>query len=771
MAIAYPARVSGAEFASVGLLVRQLEEKAAKLRELAKPLTARLLLAPVRRVTQEPATWHGDIKNVFEGWLDVFDNWMGNSLGQPLVDLATRLEHHIGELNDLARYARMGMCPAPPVPMQPMRSEPGGLPRFELQLPRPSREPISMTPDAMRTLAKALSGAHDAVKSHERQLLAALAPAVVPTAEPGIALGPASAHLPPDAAEAVGQPKWYLAVAVELDRASVDILNRATKWEHAARASDGIAGAPALAGLSSALDSLKARAVQRAATGHSSPFASPPVAGLSAPPTLRDQRRKAESDAKRVLEKLRSGLFKVQDRKGAEKILRRAAKAGAASPEYAAAFLRKLGPKGLRKLLDEGMDPCLVSEVVARASTAGVEVKILKDALGKNRFDKPQRAAQLAGCNCPEGTFHPAWAEYLVTTLYQAPDTKPADPADPRKWYRERAAVLIREHLARPPAGKEPEAADVLERIVAYAATHELDPAGKRGLATALAARGTFDEMARVLVPGESASGGYSQSFDPPRASLMLVLPDLMADPEARRTVLAAAEYYAAAQVAAAAAAPQGERDAAMAAVGALFGALASRPYSMQAAADIRHAVEKSVLGLVEVAGGKLLEAATKGLPGVALVIEGSRTIIFDIAGESSDVRAKEREIKDDRQRVLLQEQLRTELQAEIKHLTYVAVLSDSGRRHGLGLQLSPESVPKLSPKEMAGIGLGTTTREQWQQALFDSEGRLRVPGPSDSVRWTMFLRWAERANPRLRFEVDGLAEKAYNAMSSVRSS
>jgi len=34
-----------------------------------------------------------------------------------------------------------------------------------------------------------------------------------------------------------------------------------------------------------------------------------------------------------------------------------------------------------------------------------------------------------------------------------------------------------------------------------------------------------------------------------------------------------------------------------------------------------------------------------------------------------------------------------------------------------------------------------------------------------------MFLRWAEKANPSLRFEVDGLAEKAYNAMSSVRSS
>ena len=769
--MAYPARVAGAESPSVGLLVRQLEEKAAKIRELAQPLTGRVLLISVRRLAQDPATWRGDIKTAFQGWLDVFDSWIGNSLGQALVDLATRLEHRITEIKDLSRYAGIGMCPAPPKPMQSIRSEPAGLPRFELQLPRPAREPVSMTPDAMRSLAKALSGADEAIKAHERKVRDVLVPVVMLPADPAIDLGPASAHLPPDAASAVGQPKWYLAVAVELDNARAEILNRAKKWEDASRATDGIAAAPMLAGVFSPLEALKARAVQRAATGHSSPFALPAVKGPPAPATTRDQRRKAESDAKRVMEKLRSGFFKLQDRKGAEKILRRAAEAAAASPEYAVAFLKKLGPKGLRKLIDEGMGHCLVSEVVTRASVAGVDVNFLKEALGKNRFDKPHRAAQLAGCNCPDGTLHPAWAEYLVTTLYQAPDTKPADPADPRNWFRERAAVVIGEHLARPPAGKEPEADDVLERIVAYAATHELDPAGKRGLATALAARSTFDELARVLVPGEFARGGYGRSFDPPRANLMLVLPDLMADPEARRIVLAAAESCAAAQVAAAAAAPEGERDAAMAAVGALSGALASRPYSMQAAADIRHAVEKSVRGLVETAGGKLLEAATKGLPGVALAIEGGKAIIFDIAGESSDVRAKEREIKGDRQRVLLQEQLRTELQAEIKHLTYVAVLSDTGRRQGLGLQLSPESVPKLSPKEMARIGLGTTTREQWQQALFDGEGRLRLPAPSDSVRWTMFLRWAEKANPSLRFEVDGLAEKAYNAMSSVRSS
>ena len=112
--------------------------------------------------------------------------------------------------------------------------------------------------------------------------------------------------------------------------------------------------------------------------------------------------------------------------------------------------------------------------------------------------------------------------------------------------------------------------------------------------------------------------------------------------------------------------------------------------------------------------------------------------------------------------RVILQEGLRTDLQAEIKHLTYVAVLSDATRRKAHHLRLSPESVPKLTKEETADIGLGTTTREQWQRALFDGEGRLLVPAPSDSVRWTMFLRWAAKANPELRAEVDQLAKEAF---------
>jgi hypothetical protein len=762
--------VAGAEISSVGLLVRQLEEKAAKYRELAQPLTGRQLLVPVRRLAQDPATWRGDIRTAFLGWLDVFDSWIQNSLGEPLVDLATRVDHHIGELNDLARYAGMGVCPAPPRPMQPIRSEPGGLPRFELQLRHPPREQVSMAPDAMRNLAKVLSGAHEAIKAQERQVREALAPPLMPTLDPAIDLGPTSAHLPPDAARAVGQPTWYLAVAVELDKARVEILNRATKWEQATRASDGVAATPMVAGLLSSLEALKARAVQRAATGHSSPFASLAAIGPPAPPTPRDRRRQAESDAKRVMDKLRSGFFRLQDRKGAEKVLGRAAKAAAASPEYAEAFLKKLGPKGLRKLIDEGLDPCLVSEVVARASMAGVGVEFLKETLGKNRADKPQRAAQFAGCNCPNGTFHPAWAEYLVTILYQAPDTKPANPADPREWFRERAAVVIREHLARPPAGKEPEAADALERVVIFAADHELDPAGKRALAFALTNTDTINALAIACVPGAFTSGDAVGVFDPPRGKVTNVLPDLMADPEARRIILQAANGYAGDQLALAATQSAADGATAMARVGGLFGALASRPYSTQAAFEIRKAAADSTRSLLEKAGGKVIEAA-KLAPVVSLAIEGGTAILFDTWEASSDHRESERELKDEREAADVRDQLRAELQADIEHLSYIAVLADPDQRQRLGLHLSPSDLPEVTPALAKKHNLGRTTRSEWQRALFDEHGQLRVPDPSDGRRWMLFRAWAVQVNPDLRGRVRELTGPAFDAMSGVGTS
>ena len=112
--------------------------------------------------------------------------------------------------------------------------------------------------------------------------------------------------------------------------------------------------------------------------------------------------------------------------------------------------------------------------------------------------------------------------------------------------------------------------------------------------------------------------------------------------------------------------------------VGRIFGTLTSTPLSFQAATDVRHALEKSVIGLLETAGGKLINAA-KAVPVVAMAVEGGKAIIFDVAGDSSDVRAKERELrKSTREKVRQQEQLRAELQAEIEHLVYVAVLSDS---------------------------------------------------------------------------------------------
>lgn len=106
-----------------------------------------------------------------------------------------------------------------------------------------------------------------------------------------------------------------------------------------------------------------------------------------------------------------------------------------------------LGPANLRWLIENGqLDPCVLGALVARASQAGVGADLLTKTLGTNRFDAPRRAALLSACPCPQVMFHPAWVERMAVTLLTGRD--PPGKGDPRKWYREAAANLLRAHPA-----------------------------------------------------------------------------------------------------------------------------------------------------------------------------------------------------------------------------------------------------------------------------------------------------------------------------------
>jgi hypothetical protein len=321
--------------------------------------------------------------------------------------------------------------------------------------------------------------------------------------------------------------------------------------------------------------------------------------------TLRDSKSRGASDARKVMgEAKATGVFDMAHPEKAAALVADAAQRARTDPAYAAAFVKSLGPERLRWLLEHGaQDPCDLSDIVAQASRSGIGLNFLKKTIGNDRFDAPRRAALLAGCDCPGVTFQPAWANTLAQTLYRGRDAKPGERADTRIWYRERAAIVLSQHLAHPPPGMAKETEDALQRLIAFAAKpgNELNAAGKRALAQAIVANDLLDDIAASLRPGANEIPVAEEGFRPDRRDLLPVLPDLMADPEARRTVLEAAQAYAATQIAVAVA-TQGKtaREAALAQVGALFGALASEPFSTQAAVDIRKAAGTAARSLLD---------------------------------------------------------------------------------------------------------------------------------------------------------------------------
>jgi hypothetical protein len=489
--------------------------------------------------------------------------------------------------------------------------------------------------------------------------------------------------------------------------------------------------------------------------------------------TLRDSKSRGASDARKVMGEARAtGVFDLAHPEKAAALVADAARRARTDPAYAAAFLKTLDPENLRWLLEHGtQDPCDLSDIVAQASRSGIGLNFLKKTIGNDRFDAPRRAALLAGCDCPTVTFQPAWANTLVQTLYRGRDAKPGEPADTRTWYRERAAIIISQHLAHPPPGMAKETEDALQRLIAFAAKpgNELDAAGKRALAEAIVANDLIDDIARCVEPGAVGVAVGDLGFGAKREDLLRVLPDLMADPEARRTVLEAAQAYAATRIAVAVATQGKEaRESALAQVGALFGALASEPYSTQAAVDIRKATGSAVRSLLDTAGGTLIDAAKAG-PVVSLVVEGGKAILFDLAGTSADQAASERELKEDREKNRAQVALVADLQADLFHLTYVAVLSDPDQRAALTLNLTPDAIPEVTPELAESLNLPVTSRREWQAALFP-DGQLGVPHPSDGRNWALFRAWAGHVNPDLAGKVRELTDVALDGMVRVKS-
>jgi hypothetical protein len=234
-----------------------------------------------------------------------------------------------------------------------------------------------------------------------------------------------------------------------------------------------------------------------------------------------------------------------------------------------------------------------------------------------------------------------------------------------------------------------------------------------------------------------------------------------MVDDQARRTLLEGANRFAIGRLRSFLAAPDAPNAAsALADAGSAFGALGSRPYSVAATLDLQKMATSTAKDLVGAVRGAAL-SVVKAQPVVSLAIEGGSAILFD-AGQA--VADQQRAIHDLMMQQTAAEQLnslRGDLSNNLKHLTYVSVLTDPAQRAALDLHLSPSDLPAELPRN---LNLNVTTRQEWLRDLFDDQGRLTVPQPSDVGRWKSFLRWSETVNPRLEDRVRELTNPMFDA-------
>ncbi|MGH9004447.1 MAG: hypothetical protein ACRDYV_15085, partial [Acidimicrobiia bacterium] len=146
--------------------------------------------------------------------------------------------------------------------------------------------------------------------------------------------------------------------------------------------------------------------------------------------------------------------------------------------------------------------------------------------------------------------------------------------------------------------------------------------------------------------------------------------------------------------------------------------------------------------------------------------VEGGSAILFDVGEASAEKQQLEQELQAERASARGRERLRGDLTRNLEHLTYVSVLTNPDQRAALGLRLSPADLPAEVP---ADLNLSVASREEWVRNLFDDEGRLTVPQPSDPGRWNSFLGWAQTVNPELMDRVRGLTGPSFDAFDLAR--
>jgi hypothetical protein len=320
-------------------VVQQLREKAKLLRSLSDQLAAGEHLRAAVTRAQDTAVWTGAPQSAFCGWLDQLDRWVREQLATGVGKVAEEIDRHADDLDDAQRKLNNAVpgasCPAP---AGRVRWAPTRPPEFVMQLDR-AEGAVFMSPAGMEGLVTVLGQAKDAYYATGRQVEEALTPPryVVSTGSGPAATPPSLAnqvaaqltpldHIPPDASEACGSPALLpQALAIQLERALLDVLDRARKWARAAAVNDACDSGGLFGGLA-----LLGAAIARAQA-------------ISVPTTEEASRQQGAADAARFAAEAMPKGRDCPDHDDVARRLEEIRAKAADNPAYAAGFANAIG--------------------------------------------------------------------------------------------------------------------------------------------------------------------------------------------------------------------------------------------------------------------------------------------------------------------------------------------------------------------------------------------------------------------------------------------
>ena len=315
-----------------------LVEQAEKIDRLARHLSNGHLLEKPVRLAGSDTVWTGPIRDGFMGWIaHALDFWVRNQLAEGLRLVARALFDRAAAVEQAAAQmlATGQVTVAPPAVPTPLNYTPGTPPAYG-DIGGGANNTFNVP--EMRNLSHLLLATADEVMNFARTVDQALRPPPAPPPPPGTP--PPINPLPPDAEAVVGYPQAYLETANQLRSAAMDVAKRADIVQ---ANEEPLATTPIDLGIVDAAASGAAAQVTS-----SDPAADAAQQPEEKPPPTEDEMRIAREEGEKLAARAldEKALEDPQELNEIAKELE-AHKNDPAAEAYAAAFVKKFGPKNM----------------------------------------------------------------------------------------------------------------------------------------------------------------------------------------------------------------------------------------------------------------------------------------------------------------------------------------------------------------------------------------------------------------------------------------